>query len=103
MCNLSGVKFVDKKQKGSASFMVKTTEFYIPLGDKLNINEELDKIQEDLDYYRGFLTSVSKKLDNEHFVRNAPAKVIDLEKKKKSDAEIKIRSLEERLKELGKI
>jgi valyl-tRNA synthetase len=102
MSNLSEVKFVDKKQKGSASFMVKTTEFYIPLGDNLNITEELGKIQEDLDYYRGFLASVSKKLDNERFVRNAPAKVIDLERKKKSDAELKIRSLEERQKELEK-
>ncbi|MCJ7446914.1 MAG: valine--tRNA ligase [Bacteroidales bacterium] len=103
MCNLSEVKFVDKKQKGSASFMVKTTEFYIPLGDKLNINEELDKIQEDMDYYRGFLASVSKKLDNERFVRNAPANIIDLERKKKSDTELKIKSLEERLKELKKL
>lgn len=102
MNNLSEVKFVDKKQKGSASFMVKTTEFYIPLGDNLNITEELGKIQEDLDYYRGFLASVSKKLDNERFVRNAPAKVIDLERKKKNDAELKIRSLEERQKELEK-
>jgi valyl-tRNA synthetase len=103
MGNLSEIKFVDKKQAGAASFMVKTTEFFIPLGDRLDIAEELIKIQEDLDYYRGFLASVMKKLENERFVRNAPLKVHELERKKKSDTEMKIRSLEERITELGKL
>ncbi|MGD0342730.1 MAG: valine--tRNA ligase, partial [Bacteroidales bacterium] len=102
LCNLSEVRFIERKEKGAASFMVNTTEFFIPVGDKLDVEGELAKIREELDYYRGFLASVMKKLGNERFVKNAPASVIDLEKKKKSDAESKIKSLEERQKELKK-
>jgi valyl-tRNA synthetase len=98
LCNISEVKFVNEKQEGAASFMVKTTEFYIPLGDKLDLESERAKIMADLDYYMGFLTSVMKKLDNERFVQNAPANVLELEKKKRSDTEVKIKSLEEALK-----
>ncbi|MEI8225352.1 MAG: valine--tRNA ligase [Bacteroidota bacterium] len=100
LCNLSEVSFVEEKQEGAASFMVGTTEYFILLGGKLDIEGELAKIQEDLDYNRGFLVNVMKKLANEHFVQNAPAKVLELERKKKSDAESKIKSLEERMKEL---
>jgi valyl-tRNA synthetase len=100
LCNLSEIIFVDKKQEDAASFMVRTTEFYIPLEGKLDVKAELKKIKEELDYLRGFLASVMKKLDNERFVTNAPAAVIDLEKKKKSDAEMKIKALEEALKSL---
>ena len=95
LCNLSEVSFVSEKQEGAASFMVGTTEYFIPLGGKLDIEEELAKIQEDLDYNRGFLVSVMKKLENERFVQNAPANVLELERKKKSDTESKIKSLEE--------
>jgi valyl-tRNA synthetase len=98
--NLSEVKFVAKKQKGAASFMVRTTEFFIPLGDKLDVKGELKKIREELDYYKGFLTSVMKKLDNERFIKNAPESVLDLERKKKSDAEAKIKALAEAIKAL---
>ena len=96
LCNLSDVRFIDKKVQGAASFMVQTTEFFIPLGDKLA------RIGEELEYNRGFLASVMKKLDNERFVKNAPASVIDLERKKKSDTESKIKSLQKRVKELKK-
>jgi valyl-tRNA synthetase len=82
--------------------MIGTTEYFIPLAGKLDIKSEIAKIQEDLDYNRGFLVSVMKKLDNEHFVKNAPADVLELERKKKSDAESKIKSLEEALKSLKK-
>jgi valyl-tRNA synthetase len=102
LCNLSEVRFIKVKEKGAASFMVDTTEFFIPVGDKLDVKGEMAKIQEELDYYRGFLVSVMKKLDNERFVKNAPASVLDLERKKKSDADSKIKSLEERQKELKK-
>ena len=95
LCNLSDIRFVNEKQEGAASFMVRTTEFYIPLEGKLDVKAELKKIKEELDYHRGFLDSVMKKLDNERFVANAPSAVIDLEKKKKSDAEVKIKALEE--------
>jgi valyl-tRNA synthetase len=103
LCNLSGIRFVSEKQDGAASFLVRTTEYFIPLGDNLDIAGELAKIAEDLDYQRGFLTTVMKKLDNERFVQNAPENVLELERKKKSDAESKIKSLEERQKELKKL
>src|SRR5664280_53240 len=100
LCNLSEVRFIKEKEKGAASFMVNTTEFFIPVGDKLDVEGEMARISEELDYYRGFLASVMKKLDNERFVKNAPASVLDFERKKKSDAESKIKSLEERIKAL---
>jgi len=102
LCNLDSVTFTDTKEEGAASFMVSTTEYYVPLGKKLDKKAELLRIKEELDYYRGFLASVMKKLDNERFVKNAPANVLDLERKKKSDTESKIKSLEEREKELKK-
>ena len=103
LCNLSGIRFVSEKQEGAVSFLVKTTEYFIPLGDNLDIEGELAKIAGDLEYQRGFLVAVMKKLDNDRFVSNAPAAVLDMERKKKSDAESKIRSLEERQKELEKL
>jgi valyl-tRNA synthetase len=101
LCNLSEIKFVSEKQEGAASFMVGTTEYFMPLGEKLDIEGELAKIREELEYNRGFLTTVMKKLGNERFVQNAPANVLELERKKKSDAESKIKSLEERMRELA--
>jgi valyl-tRNA synthetase len=100
LCNLSEIKFIDEKPEEAVSFMVDTTDFFIHLGDKVNKEGELKNIKEDLGYYRGFLASVMKKLDNERFVKNAPPNVLELERKKKSDTEMKIRSLEERIKEL---
>jgi valyl-tRNA synthetase len=100
LCNLSEVLFIEEKQEGAASFMVGTTEYFIPMGGELDIEGELTKIQEDLDYNKGFLINVMKKLENERFVQNAPANVLALERKKKSDAESKIKSLKERMKEL---
>ncbi len=99
--NLSDVSLVDGKIEGAASFMTGTTEFYIPVEGKENNVAELERIREDLDYYRGFLASVMKKLDNVRFVQNAPEAVLELERKKKADTELKIQSLEERLKESG--
>jgi valyl-tRNA synthetase len=100
ICNLSEVKFISEKQSDAASFMVKTTEFFIQLGDKLDVESELVKLRAELDYYLGFLVSVMEKLDNERFVKNAPANVLDLENRKKDDTESKIKTLEERIREL---
>ena len=100
LCNISDIRFVSVKEEGAASFMVRTTEFYIPLGDKLDIEAERKRIEEELIYYRGFLESVMKKLDNERFVKSAPLNIIDMERKKQLDAGMKIKALEERLKEL---
>ncbi|MGA1976883.1 MAG: valine--tRNA ligase [Bacteroidales bacterium] len=101
LCNLSEMKFVSKKQKEAASFMIGTTEFFIPLGARMDLSGEIVKTREELKYYRGFLVTVMKKLNNERFVSNAPSNVLELERRKKSDAEAKIKSLEERMKELG--
>jgi len=98
LCNLSELSFVSEKKEDAVSFMVGTTEFFVPLNGKIDIEGELTKIREELEYNRGFLISVVKKLDNERFVSNAPAAVLELERKKKSDAESKIKSLEEALK-----
>ncbi len=100
LCYLTEVRFVKNKPKGAVTFMTGTTEFYIPLEGKVDVKAELGKIKEELEYYRGFLKSVIKRLDNERFVANAPANVTDLERKKKSDAEAKIKALEERLKDI---
>jgi len=82
--------------------MVGTTEFYIPVDGKIDTEAEIARIESELSYHQGFLTSVMKKLDNDRFVNHAPANVLDVEKKKKSDAEAKIKSLEQRLNELRK-
>ena len=103
LCNLSELSFVSEKQEGAASFMIGTTEYFIPLTGKIDIESELAKINEELDYNRGFFVNVMKKLENESFVKNAPANVLELERKKKSDAESKIKSLEERIEELKKL
>jgi valyl-tRNA synthetase len=101
LCNLSEIKFVALKQEGAASFMVGTSEYFIPLGGNLDVEAEIAKIKEEVEYQRGFLGSVMKKLDNERFVNNAPASVLELERKKKNDAESKIKSLEEAIKSLS--
>ncbi len=101
ICNLSGVEFISEKPDNAASFMVKTTEFHIPLGGMIDVENERNKIITDLDYLRGFLNSVMKKLNNERFVKNAPPAVLGMEQKKKADTESKIKSLEEALKGLS--
>jgi valyl-tRNA synthetase len=102
LCNLSGITFVSEKPENAASFISGTTGFYIPLTSVLDVEAELKKIDEELEYHRGFLSSVMKKLGNERFVQNAPAAVIELERKKQSDAEQRIKSLEGRRRELIK-
>lgn len=97
MANLSHINETDKKIDGAVSFMVQSAEFYIELGDLVDVEEELKKLNEELEYNKGFLNSVMKKLSNERFVNNAPEKVVNIEKKKKEDAEAKIKVLEERI------
>jgi valyl-tRNA synthetase len=100
LCNLSDIVFISDKQEGAASFMVGTIEYFIPSTGKLDIESEIARIKEELNYNRGFLANVMKKLDNERFVKSAPGTILELERKKKSDAESKIKSLEEALKSL---
>ena len=102
MGNLEAVEIVDEKPEGAATFIVKSQEYYVPLEGNVDIEAEIKKLQEELDYTRGFLKSVEKKLANERFVNNAPAAVVDKEKKKKTDAEARIKVLEEQIKDLSK-
>lgn len=100
LCNLSKIDYVDDKVDGASSFMVKSTEFYIPLAESINVEEEIQKLEEDLKYTKGFMNSIAKKLSNERFVNNAPEKVVAMERKKQADAEAKIVVIEAQLKAL---
>ena len=102
MCNLSSIIRTEEKTAGSVSFLVRTTEYAVPLGNMINVEEELAKLQDELKYQQGFLASVMKKLSNESFVSKAPAKVIEMERKKQADAESKIKSIEESIAALKK-
>ncbi|TVR73367.1 MAG: valine--tRNA ligase [Marinilabiliales bacterium] len=100
LANLSEISETEYESPGAISFMVGTTAFFVPMEGKLDPEEEMAKLQKELEYARGFLNSVMKKLDNERFVKNAPDKVVKNEMAKKSDAESRITALEERLNSL---
>jgi valyl-tRNA synthetase len=100
--NLSSINMIDHKPEGVVSLITKSGEYYIDLGDMINHQDEIWKLEAELEYTKGFLGSVMKKLNNERFVSGAPDKVIETEKKKRADAEAKIKGLEERLMMLRK-
>ena len=102
LTNLSEIAVVTEKDTNSAAFLVGTTEYAVPLGNNIDVEAELAKLNEDLKYMQGFLRTVMGKLGNERFVNNAPAQVVELERKKKADAESKIKSIEERIAALSK-
>jgi len=100
LANVSSIEKISDKMDNTLSFMVRTTEYYIPVGELVDAESEIQKLEEELEYTKGFLQSVMKKLSNERFVQNAPEKVVNLEKQKKEDAEQKIKTLEERIQSL---
>ena len=91
----------DEGEKTAEKFVIKSTEYVIPIARKIT-NEEIEKIKTDLEYAKGLLAIVDKKLANEKFVNGAPEQVVAAEKKKKADAEAKIKVLEEQLMSLNK-
>ena len=93
---------MSEKDATAASFLVGTTEYAVPLGSNINVEEELAKLNADLKYYEGFLASVEKKLGNERFVNNAPEAVVNAERKKKADAEARIATLTDAIAALRK-
>lgn len=95
LANLSEIEEVNEKDATAATFLVGTTEYSVPLGNNINVEEELKKLEAELTYLKGFLKSIEGKLSNEKFVNNAPAQVVDGERKKKADAESKIKTIEE--------
>ena len=97
MGNLQSLEYTAEKLGNAYSFIVKNVEFFIPFGDNVDIEGEKVKITEELEYTKGFLNSVRKKLGNTNFVSNAPEDVVASEKKKQADAEEKIKLLEEKL------
>ncbi len=102
MANVKAVEAVQQKGANASSFMVGTTEYAVLLGSLMDVAAEVEKAEAELKHLQGFLMGVEKKLSNERFVANAPETVVALERKKKSDAETKIKALMERLKELGR-
>ncbi len=101
MCNVSDISYITENPQNAFSFLVRTTEFFIPMSENVDKEAELTKLQADLDYARKFLKSVEAKLSNEKFVSGAPEAVVEKERKKKADAEAKITALEEQIKRLG--
>ena len=102
MCNLSAINAVEAKADGAAAFMVGTTEFAVPLGNMIDVEAEIARMEAELKHKEGFLQGVLKKLSNEKFVNNAPAAVIEMERKKQADAESIIKSLKESIAALKK-
>jgi valyl-tRNA synthetase len=102
LAGLDKVEYVTEKVDGAMSFMVQTTEFFVPLAGLINVDEEIEKLNNELNYYQGFLASVLKKLGNEKFINGAPEQVVAAERRKQSDAEAKIKALLERISGLAK-
>ncbi len=101
MGNLSEIRFVDTKPENCVSFVYQSDELFLPLQDSIDPEGERKKLEEELKYMKGFLASVDKKLSNQGFVAGAPEKVVEMERKKKSDAEAKIKAIEASLSSLG--
>jgi len=97
MGNLSSLNLVTEEVKAAASFLVKSTTFFVPMDGTIDVEEELKRLQAELDYTKGFLNSVVKKLSNERFVSSAPEAVVAIERAKQADAEAKIKVLEEQI------
>jgi len=100
MGNISKITSTTEKVEGAVSFIVKNTEYYVPMGSLVDTDEEIARLEKELEYTRGFLASVMKKLGNDRFVNNAPQNVVDAEQKKKADAESKITTLEDQIRGL---
>ncbi len=97
---LSEFSEATEKPEQAFAFRAGTKEYFVPVSDAIDVEAEIEKLKKDLEYQKGFLISVSKKLSNERFVNNAPEQVVANEKKKQADAEAKIKLIEERLSSL---
>lgn len=102
MGNITEIKNVTEKNPYAISFLIGTTEFAIPMGNNIDVDAEIEKLEAELVYLQGFLNSVMKKLGNEKFVANAKAEVVDAERKKQADSESKIKTIEETIQTLKK-
>ncbi len=101
LANISAISATKKSMPKTLSFVVKTDEFFLPIPENaIDKEKEIERITKELDYQKGFRDSVLKKLQNEKFVQNAKAEVVDAERKKQADAEAKIKALEKALMEV---
>lgn len=94
---LSDIEFTDTKVEGAQTFLIKEDEFFVPVAGGIDPEKERQSLLKQLEYQKGFLASVEKKLSNEKFVNNVPAQVLEAEKQKRRDAEAKIKAIEESL------
>jgi valyl-tRNA synthetase len=101
LCNISAVSYVNDKLENAFSFIVQGNEYFVPFSENVDTEVEKEKLVKEIEYTRGFLSSVSKKLSNERFVSGAPDEVVASERKKAADAESKIKLLEEKLARLN--
>ncbi len=102
MANLSAVTVVEEKDPTAQAFIVKTTQYFVPMSESIDVEAELEKLAADEKYYEGFLRTVMGKLSNERFVQNAPEAVVQTERNKKRDAEAKLEAIRERMAALKK-
>ncbi|MBN4070837.1 valine--tRNA ligase, partial [Olleya sp. AH-315-F22] len=91
--NISTINYTDAKVEGALTFRVKSNEYFVPMQGSIDVEAEIAKLKEELNYTQGFLKSVQKKLSNERFVAGAPEQVVASEKKKEADALAKIETL----------
>lgn len=102
LCNISEISYVDEAVEGAFGFVARSTEFFVPADENVNVEAELEKLDQELNYTRGFLNGVKKKLSNERFVSGAPAEVVERERKKMHDAEARIQVIEQQMAGLKK-
>jgi valyl-tRNA synthetase len=100
LANTEPIQFGDKVEN-AINFVIHSDEFFVPLEEKIDLGQEREQLEKEIDYTRGFLASISKKLENEKFVNHAPVEVVDREKKKKNDAQARLTTLNESLRKLG--
>jgi valyl-tRNA synthetase len=97
LCNLDHLDYKNEKPENAFGFVVKSNEYFVPFSENVDVEVEIEKIQKELEYIKGFLVGVDKKLSNQRFVDNAPPKVVEIELRKKADAEHKMDILEAKL------
>jgi valyl-tRNA synthetase len=97
LCNISEIAYVENKVEGAISFIIRATEFYIPMSANIDKAAEIARLSEELKYTEGFLQSVIRKLSNERFVANAKPEVVDIERHKQADAEAKMNVIKEQI------
>ncbi len=102
LAGLSELKPVDQKSESTIAFLIGTDEYAIPMGNLIDASAEIEKAETEIKRLQGFMTGIQKKLSNERFVQNAPAAVVEMERKKLSDAESKIAALQETIRSFQK-